>query len=855
MSFRKTVQKVKFKLNKRYLSYLKIAIPIALLIFIYFESKSVIKDFNFHLLKKHLDELNWHNSSIIIVAGILATAPMMFYDIVLGRILKLKMKYKDIVLYSITTNTYSNFIGFGGVAGLSLRTFFLKDYYRDRGQLIKNIAKVSVFYLAGLSVLSWLVSFDLFKTDFLSGLVWLRFAVWGLSLYIPFLLISFYISKKKKRDSLQFSSKHLLSLVVISIFEWLFASILFYIICHLLHLHISYKHLFPIFIVGACAGIISMIPGGLGSFDLVLIMGLEYYHHSSEKILLVLLLYRISYYLIPFLLGTVILFKHLWTKIGRQYQQIIHDLATTVSHWILTILVFSAGFILLVSAALPGVLDRLKFLKGFLSLPIMQLSLQLSITAGLLLILLSRGIEYKVKWAYHATIFVLILAGLLSLAKGLDYEEAIFLFFVAVMLWLSKKRFYRVNFVITWGKAAFDLTVILLFVIIYLAIGYANLPMTNVKIPTFFRQYMIYESEDLFRSAFIGLALALIVMLFVYVLRRPYSIRFQSSYTQVKEIKQHFEQYGGTVLSHLVFLHDKHVYWGQSRQVMFIFEKYADKLVVLGDPIGNEELFGKAFEEFQDFADRYGYTPVYYQVNGNLLPILHENGYDFFKLGEEGLVHLKEFSLFGKRMNNSRELNTQLKKSGYEFSLHQPPFSNGLLDQLREISDQWLQGKSEKGFSLGFFNEHYLNLSPLGLVRDRTGKVIAFASLMPKYDKNKTISVDLLRFSPDAPQEVTDFLLLQLFESTNKRGYEYFNLGMAPLANVGLSKYSFLGEKIASQIFTHGGYLNQFQGLKKFKEKYADGWEAKFLAYRKKTSLPITMIQISLLISKKRPNS
>jgi phosphatidylglycerol lysyltransferase len=78
---------------------------------------------------------------------------------------------------------------------------------------------------------------------------------------------------------------------------------------------------------------------------------------------------------------------------------------------------------------------------------------------------------------------------------------------------------------------------------------------------------------------------------------------------------------------------------------------------------------------------------------------------------------------------------------------------------------------------------------------------------------------------------------------------------MAPLANVGLSKYSFLGEKIASQIFTHGSYLNQFQGLKKFKEKYADGWEAKFLAYRKKTSLPITMIQISLLISKKRPNS
>ncbi|NRG30139.1 hypothetical protein HRF69_23965, partial [Bacillus circulans] len=48
---------------------------------------------------------------------------------------------------------------------------------------------------------------------------------------------------------------------------------------------------------------ISMIPGGMGSFELVFLWGIESLGIESEQMLIVLFLYRIGYYLLPFLLA------------------------------------------------------------------------------------------------------------------------------------------------------------------------------------------------------------------------------------------------------------------------------------------------------------------------------------------------------------------------------------------------------------------------------------------------------------------------------------------------------------------------------------------------------------------------
>jgi len=449
---------------------------------------------------------------------------------------------------------------------------------------------------------------------------------------------------------------------------------------------------------------------------------------------------------------------------------------------------------------------------------------------------------------------VLIFASIFTFLKGFDYEEALYILIVVLLLRASKKRFYRERFVLSWGKTIFDIGMFVVITMMFVLIGALNLPSSEMKVTPKLSPYLIKDYRDLFKSALIGLFIATVIFFIGYLFRRNKRWELKTSIEQEEKIMDHLEHYNGTVLTHLIFLHDKYIYWNQKDTVMFAYQVYADKLVVLGDPIGDRDDLPLAIEEFRETADLHGYTPVFYEVSEKMLRFLHENGYDFFKLGEEAYVDLDSFSFSGKKMKGARAVKNKFERENYQFKIASPPFHADFMKELKEISDEWLQGRTEKGFSLGFFDEDYLNKAEIAVVRVNRVEILGFVSLMPVYNQKQTISLDLMRFGKDSPNGTMDFVFLSLFEWAKEQGYKTFNIGMAPLSNVGQSKFSFLSEKVASQIFLHGQFLYSFQGLRKFKDKYADMWLPKYLAYRKKTSLPITMAQITILIGKKRKN-
>ncbi len=133
----------------------------------------------------------------------------------------------------------------------------------------------------------------------------------------------------------------------------------------------------------------------------------------------------------------------------------------------------------------------------------------------------------------------------------------------------------------------------------------------------------------------------------------------------------------------------------------------------------------------------------------------------------------------------------------YEFAILQPPFSANVMAELRAVSDSWLAGETEKGFSLGFFDEQYLNQAPVAVVYDPDHRIVAFANIMPQ-GNHQTTSIDLMRSSKSAPSGIMDTVFVHLFEQARDDGYAYFNMGMAPLSGVGVSRYSFIQEKNCS---------------------------------------------------------
>ncbi|MBM7702829.1 bifunctional lysylphosphatidylglycerol flippase/synthetase MprF [Metabacillus iocasae] len=540
------------------------------------------------------------------------------------------------------------------------------------------------------------------------------------------------------------------------------------------------------------------------------------------------------------------------SKLGqslKKYRLIPEHVIPNVSHWMLSFLVFVSGLILLGSAATPGVLERITIAEKVLSETILNVSNQLSVTAGISLLLLSRSIYLKVKPAYKLTYIVLLSGALFTFSKGFDFEEALFLLVIAALLRFSKKRFYRKSYPYSWTGFLTMSALTIASIVSYVAIGYINQPLSKVSLPPQVQSILIKQPADLIVTGMVGFILALLFNMagFRFLVNKK-----QKPNANEDELQAFLQEQRGNVLTHFAFLRDKEFFWSSDRQVFFMFSTISNKLVVLGDPIGNEKAFPQAICELHEYADIRGLTPVFYQVESKYLPLYHENGCQFFKLGEEAYVDLDEFTLVGKKKTNLRTVLNKFAKSGHAFTVHEPPFSDAFIQQLNDVSNEWLGNRREKGFSLGFFDRDYLQKSQIATLSNEEGNIIAFMNLVPMYDEGHTLSVDLMRHKNETPNGTMDMMFLSAIQYAKEKGYRAFNLGMAPLSNVGRNKHAFLDEKVAANIYRHGHYLYQFDGIRRFKEKFATRWEPKYLACRRRQSLPMIVFQLSLLIARKR---
>ena len=87
--------------------------------------------------------------------------------------------------------------------------------------------------------------------------------------------------------------------------------------------------------------------------------------------------------------------------------------------------------------------------------------------------------------------------------------------------------------------------------------------------------------------------------------------------------------------------------------------------------------------------------------------------------------------------------------------------------------------------------------APIATLSDAEGKIIAFTTFMPVY-QDGSLSVDLMRYYPDAPSGIMDAIFIHLFHWAKENDYHSFNIGMAPLSNVGLSTQSFWSERVVA---------------------------------------------------------
>jgi phosphatidylglycerol lysyltransferase len=276
-------------------------------------------------------------------------------------------------------------------------------------------------------------------------------------------------------------------------------------------------------------------------------------------------------------------------------------------------------------------------------------------------------------------------------------------------------------------------------------------------------------------------------------------------------------------------------------------------LVAWSDPVcapGQEYDMLSAFIEHAADWDR---EAVLYQISPSLLPVAHDLGFVFFKLGEEAVVDLATFDLKGNKAKTQRHAINAMDKAGGRFRIVEGPELERLLPALRELSDAWLaaKGATEKGFSLGRFDPAYVLRFPCAIVEDAGGRVIAFANLLPG-PRGEELSVDMMRHADTSGTGLPspmEFLILSLMSHAKSQGFSRFNLGMAPLAAVGATRRARPIERLAHQFFLHGEAWYNYQGLRRFKERFHPAWEPRYLAYRRPWDWPFAVAATTQLVS------
>jgi phosphatidylglycerol lysyltransferase len=612
--------------------------------------------------------------------------------------------------------------------------------------------------------------------------------------------------------------------------------------------HIGFITFLGVYAVAVIAGIVSHVPGGVGVFEAVILFTLP--GVPAESLLGSLLAYRAVYYLVPLVFGTLLFgSKELSAQRSRiaWAQELASIYIAPVVPQIAGALTFLAGSLLLFSGVTPAVDERLAFLDQFLPLSVLEVSHLVASLVGLGLLVLARALFRRVQAAYHISVWLLIAGIFASLLKGLDFEEASLLVLVLGVLVLGRRAFYRPTAILSerftpvWVVSIAGVIAMAAWIgaISYRHVGYSD---------ELWWTFALHGNAPRMLRA----SLAVIVIGSAYVLLnmlRP--ARPEPAVASPEDLSRARALIAGcdSTVANAALTGDKRLLFSDSGDTFLMYQIAGHSWIALGDPVGARAGAEELVWRLREMSDHHGGEPVFYQVGAERLSLYVDLGLAAMKIGEEARVSLVDFSLDGAARADLRQAHRRAQRDGATFEVVEPGGVDALLPVLERISDSWLAAKStgEKRFSVGAFSGDYLRQFPVAIVR-AAGVPAAFANLWTTGTHDE-LSVDLMRFSPDAPRSAMDYLFIELMLWGRAQGYRWFNLGMAPLSGLESHPLAPAWHRVGNFIFRHGEHFYNFDGLRRYKMKFAPLWEPRYLVARGGLALPRVLVDVSVLIA------
>jgi len=514
------------------------------------------------------------------------------------------------------------------------------------------------------------------------------------------------------------------------------------------------------------------------------------------------------------------------------------------------------GVVNLISAVIPSMRDRLRILRLLGEYSPFTISVGghlASALAGFALFLLSVSLWRRKQLGWVLTLSILIISIPIHLFKGLDYEEATFAALLVGLLIYLRPHFHAQSDPPSVRQGLLTLLAALAFTLIYGVIGFyfldrhfkvsfgfwSALRQTIVMFTQFYNPglqpvtgFGRYFVASIYVISAVTIGYALLMLL-----RPVLSHRLQTDEERARAweiVRAH----GRTSLARYTLLDDKLFFFTPGGSLISYVVK--DRVALaLGEPIGPNDDFEAAVSSFRDFCSKNDWFPAFYQVSSTNIEAYKSQEFHTLPVGHEAIVDLACFTLEGSQNKTLRNSYNKMVRLGYDYDVIQPPYSVRMLRELKFVSDDWLTAHraTELRFSLGWFDQAYLNTCPILLVRDREGFIAGFANLVTEFQA-KEIAVDLMRYLQHGESGLMDFLFVSLFQWAREQGFSTFNLGLSALSGVGEQSDDPIVERALNFIYQNVDRFYNFRGLHSFKEKFHPTWSERYLVYPTMSNLP-----------------
>lgn len=335
----------------------------------------------------------------------------------------------------------------------------------------------------------------------------------------------------------------------------------------------------------------------------------------------------------------------------------------------------------------------------------------------------------------------------------------------------------------------------------------------------------------------------------IYLAFRPEHPAARLTEEDEARLRALLEKHGGRdSLGHFALRRDKAVVFSPSGKAAVTYRVVSGVMLASGDPIGDVEAWPGAIERFMDEAKAHSWTPAVMgcsETGGEVWT--RETGLDALELGDEAVVDVADFSLAGRAMRNVRQMVKRIERAGYETRVRRVrDLGEAELDRIRRAADDWRGTDTERGFSMA-----------LGRIGDPADGDCLIATAHkadqpgPHGDLKAILhfvpwgtdgaSLDLMRRDRSADPGMNELLIVAALQAAPRLGIRRVSLNFAMFRSA-LAR----GEKIGAGpvlrawrgllVFLSRWF--QIESLYKFNAKFRPRWEPRFVVYRASGDLP-----------------